>query len=202
MKDKICAIVLAAGMSRRMGTPKMALPWKGSTVLGTVLDTLISAGIEKIIVVVGSARDLVEEIVSQNPAKIQIAFNPNYENGEMIDSIKVGLAAVDSDVEAVLIVLGDQPQMESTTVTGLIEVFQHRWSECIVPSYQMRRGHPWLIKRSLWKELQECGPGYIMRDFLRKYNHIIHYLVVDTPTILQDLDTPEDYAANEGQVAP
>jgi CTP:molybdopterin cytidylyltransferase MocA len=57
----------------------------------------------------------------------------------------------------------------------------------------MKRGHPWLVTRSLWKEILELRPPSTLRDFLNKYSDAIHYVTVDTPSILADLDTPEDY---------
>jgi molybdenum cofactor cytidylyltransferase len=63
----------------------------------------------------------------------------------------------------------------------------------IVPSYQKHRGHPWLIDCSLWGEVLALKPPENLRDFLRAKTEQIHYLEVDSPSILQDLDTPEDY---------
>jgi len=65
--------------------------------------------------------------------------------------------------------------------------------DLIIPSFQMRRGHPWLVGRSLWPALNSLSEDQTMRDFLRQQQSNIHYLVVDTPSILQDMDTPEDY---------
>jgi molybdenum cofactor cytidylyltransferase len=67
-------------------------------------------------------------------------------------------------------------------------------SRLIVPSFQLRRGHPWLIDRALWGELIAMPPGETMRDFLRRHADEIDYLNVETPSVIQDLDTPEDYA--------
>jgi molybdenum cofactor cytidylyltransferase len=63
----------------------------------------------------------------------------------------------------------------------------------VVPSYRYRRGHPWLIDRTLWFELENLNPSFTLRDFLRKYQDEILYLDVDSPSVLQDLDTPQDY---------
>jgi len=62
-----------------------------------------------------------------------------------------------------------------------------------VPSFQMRRGHPWLVARPLWPEILALKPPESTRDFLAGHAHEIHYVNVDTPSILADLDTPEDY---------
>ena len=63
----------------------------------------------------------------------------------------------------------------------------------LLPSFQMRRGHPWLVGREFWDELLALQTPATLRDFVRKHAQEIQYLNLDTPTILADLDTPEDY---------
>ncbi len=190
----VVAIVLAAGMSTRMGAPKMLLPWKDSTVIQAVLSALHAAGIENIIVVLGAAEKEISDLLKQLPMNVLTASNPNYQNGEMTDSIKVGVAAAPVNARAALIALGDQPQIEVETIRAILLRYTQKRSSLIVPSYQMRRGHPWLVDRALWSDLFSLSPQFTMRDFMHKYSEKIDYLVVDTATILQDLDTPEEYA--------
>ncbi len=108
-------------------------------------------------------------------------------------SLQVGLCTLDPNLEAVLIVLGDQPQIQSSTIRLIIEEYRQRPCPMIVPSYQMRRGHPWLVGVEFWDELFSLKTPATLRDFVRKHAQEIHYLNLDTPTILSDLDTPEDY---------
>lgn len=190
----VVAIVLAAGMSTRMGAPKMLLPWKDSTVIQAVLSALHAAGIENIIVVLGAAEKEISDLLKQLPMNVLTASNPNYQNGEMTDSIKVGVAAAPVNARAALIALGDQPQIEVETIRAILLRYTQKRRSLIVPSYQMRRGHPWLVDRALWSDLFSLSPQFTMRDFMHKYSEDIDYLVVDTKTILQDLDTPEEYA--------
>jgi molybdenum cofactor cytidylyltransferase len=63
----------------------------------------------------------------------------------------------------------------------------------IVPSYKMRRGHPWIIERSMWQAVLELQPRDSLRTFLSQRRDMIDYLAVDTESILLDLDTPLDY---------
>jgi molybdenum cofactor cytidylyltransferase len=195
---EIYAVVLAAGMSTRMGVPKMTLPWKGSTILGTVLVTLREAGVRRFRVVVGASREEVEQVLDGLAFPVERVFNPKYANGEMMDSIRAGLANLNPEVRAALLVLGDQPQLEAAVAAGLIDRFRQRSSNLIVPSYQMRRGHPWLVGRPLWEELIYMDAGGTMRDFLNSHAGEIDYLIVDTDSILHDLDTPEDYRKAHG----
>ena len=90
-------------------------------------------------------------------------------------------------------VLGDQPQIEEGVVKGVCERFLTNAGKIVVPSYQMRRGHPWLVERSLWGEIFELGGGQSLRGFLNQHANEIDYLLTDRSSILADLDTPEDY---------
>ncbi len=65
----------------------------------------------------------------------------------------------------------------------------------IIPSYQLKRGHPILIDRALWPEVLALPETATLRDFVRAHEAQICYVVVETDSVLKDLDTPEDYEA-------
>jgi len=186
----ITAIILAAGASKRMGEHKMLMPWGKSTVLQTVISTLQTAGINDILVVTGEARLQIESLIGKT---VQTTFNEAYEKSEMLRSVQVGLTVKMREASAALICLGDQPQVKERTVRSICDAFLKNKSQIVVPSYEMQRGHPWLIARPLWDELLEMKPPRTPRDFLKKYARKIHYVNVDTPSVIEDLDTPEDY---------
>jgi molybdenum cofactor cytidylyltransferase len=198
----IAAIVLAAGLSRRMGTSKLTLPWRDTTVIGQVVSVLSSAGIDEILVVTGGARQEVETALSGLPARL--VFNSRFEASEMVDSLQLGLAQLSPSVEATLVALGDQPQIQLPVVQAVMRAYTKAhagYPPClIVPSYQMRRGHPWLVVRQLWTELVQLRPPETLRDFLGCHAEQIYYLPVSTDTILRDLDTPDDYAREKPAV--
>jgi len=185
------AIVLAAGQSRRMGVPKINLPWGDTTVLGKVLQTLLQAGLDEIILVTGAHP--VQGLEGFTEQGVKMVHNPDYASGEMLSSIKAGLRCALEQSEAVLLALGDQPQMELSVVRRVIETYQHTHPAILIPSYQMRRGHPGMVSRSLWKEIIALQPPDTLRVFLNTHASEIQYLEAGTETVLQDLDTPEDY---------
>ncbi len=191
----IAAIVLAAGLSRRMGRPKLSLPWRDTTVIGQVVAVLSAAGVAEILVVTGGARKEIETALRGTTARL--VFNPRYEASEMIDSLQVGLTQLSPSVEATLVALGDQPQIQQSVVQAVLQAYEQAEtrpsSALIVPSFQMKRGHPWLVARTLWPELSQIRPPETLRDFLDRHTREIFYLPVSTDTILRDLDTPEDY---------
>jgi molybdenum cofactor cytidylyltransferase len=190
----ISAIILAAGESKRMGRPKMLLPWGEVTVLGQVISTYQAAGVQDVLVVTGGAREQVTAIAEEHGART--IFNEQFANGEMLSSLQRGLqllSAEEPGAEAALIGLGDQPQVQAGCVKQICETFQERAAGLIVPSYQKRRGHPWLVERSFWNELLELRPPRSPRDFLNRHAAEILYVEMDTPSTLADLDTPQDY---------
>jgi len=169
----------------------MVLPWKNTTVIGQVVDVLAQAGINEIVVVTGGAHEQVEAALEG--LQVKLIFNPRYAEDEMAYSLQAGLSVLSDKVEATLVALGDQPQIECTVVQAILAAYQQSMAALIVPSYKMRRGHPWLIVRSLWPEVLNLPTGRTLRDVLNDQAEKINYLQVDTPSILQDLDTPEDY---------
>lgn len=187
----ISAIVLAAGESKRMMQPKMLLPWGETTVLGRVLSVLRSAGVEDVITVTGGFREQVEAVAQQHGSRV--VFNKEFVGNEMLSSIQCGLREMKAEAEAALICLGDQPQVQERSVRMVRERFVNGKSRLVVPSYQMRRGHPWLVSRPLWEEILMMKSPQSPRDFMNAHAHEITYVDVDNPSILQDLDTPEDY---------
>jgi molybdenum cofactor cytidylyltransferase len=186
----ITALILAAGQSKRMGKPKMLLPWGKVTVLEKVLATFKVAGVDNILVVTGGDRERVETLVK---APARTVFNPNYVEGEMLSSVQAGLAGLDPEAEAVLIGLGDQPQVHERNVRMVLDAYRKSWASIVVPSFRMRRGHPWLVTQAHWDEILSMRSPASLRDFLKKHADEIRYVEIKDNSILQDLDTPEDY---------
>ena len=140
--------------------------------------------------VTGGVREQVEALVGNSARTV---FNPNYAEGEMLSSVQAGLAGLQPEVEAVLIGLGDQPQVQERSVRLVVDEYRKSGASIVVPSFQMRRGHPWLVARAHWDEILRMRSPESLRDFLNRHADEIHYVEVKNNSILQDLDTPEDY---------
>lgn len=174
-----------------MGQPKMLLPWGNRTVIEHVVSTFFKAGIEDIVVVTGGTHESVEKAVEPYP--IRKIYNPDYAAGEMLSSIQCGIREMPESTQATLIGLGDQPQLQEQSVRAMYATYIATSSTLIVPSFQRKRGHPWLVARPLWHALLAFNARQTPRDFLNDHADQILYVNLDTPTILADLDTPEDY---------
>jgi len=186
------AVVLAAGLSRRMGQPKVLLPWSGrKTILEQILDQLILARVPHITVVTGHRAEEVGAIARRSG--VNDVFNPDYARGEMLSSLKAGLAAMPSHVAAALVVLGDQPRIQARVVAQVLTAYAEGAGDIVAPSYQMRRGHPILIDRRYWPEMMALPEGGAPRDVINRYQDRIGYVNVDTDSVLGDVDTPDEY---------
>jgi len=190
----ITAIVPAAGLSTRMGgdVSKPLLPWGKGTIVEQVVSTLFAAGVTDVVLVTGHRREAIEAALAAYP--VRCVFNPAFANGEMLASLQAGLRAVPPEQAGALLALADQPQMQPEIVTKVLHAFANGGSQAIVvPSYQMRRGHPIILPRWLWQEVLDLAPGDSLRSVINRHASAIQHLVVDTPSVLADLDTPRQY---------
>ena len=186
----ISAIILAAGDSTRMGEAKLLMPWGKGTVLETVLSTLQEARIADLLVVTGGGRQRIESVIHKTARTI---FNEAYARGGMLGSLQLGLKHQLPEASAALVCLGDQPQVQARTVRTVCEAYRNTRSQIIVPSHQMRRGHPWLLARPLWGDFLALKSPKTPRNFLGEHASDIQYVEIDSSSVIEDLDTPEDY---------
>jgi molybdenum cofactor cytidylyltransferase len=133
--------------------------------------------------------DRITALLKDYPARC--VLNPAYARAEMLVSLQVGLRAVSADVQAALIVPGDHPRLRRDIIQRVIEAYEP--GALVIPSYQMKRGHPILIDRGWWAELLALPETASLREFIRAHEDHIRYVVVDTDSVLQDMDTPEEY---------
>lgn len=188
----LCTIILGAGLSSRMKQPKLLMPWGNSSVLGTVISAFYNGGVGKVQVVTGAFREWVEKEAQKYQA--DCVFNPMFENGSMLDSIKAGIRAIlNTNYDAVFVALGDQPAVSSEDIQEMAKIYLNTHALLIIPSFEMKRGHPWLVSRELWSSILNLEAPKTMRDFIEANKNRITYYVVKSSRILDDLDTPEDY---------
>jgi molybdenum cofactor cytidylyltransferase len=192
VQRQVGAVVLAAGLSTRMGQPKPLLPWSGGRViLDHLLDQLALAKVGQVTIVTGHRAGEVTAIAKR--AGAATVFNPDYATGEMLSSLKAGLAAQPSHISAVLVVLGDQPSLQARVISQVLTAYAEGQGEIVAPSYQMRRGHPILIDRRYWAEIMALPPEGAPRDVIERHKDRIAYVNVQTDSVLRDVDTPEAY---------
>lgn len=188
----IGAVVLAGGMSRRMGQSKVLMPWSGrKTILEQILEQLMLARVPNVTVVTGHRAGEVGAMALR--AGVAVTHNNQYATGEMLSSLKAGLAALPAHISGALVVLGDQPRIQARVVTQVLTGYAEGAGDIVAPSYKMRRGHPILIDRRYWPEILALPDDSSLRDVLERYKDRIGYVTVDTDTVLGDIDTPDEY---------
>ncbi len=142
----VAAIVLAAGLSSRFGGPKLLASFGGRPVLQRVLDTLASAGLRDVVVVLGAHAEAVEQGIAWRGERRVV--NPRPVDG-LSSSLRLGLAAVAPDSAAALIVLGDQPTLEVDVIAALLAADPAGEAVAVVPDYAAGGGaNPVLLRRS------------------------------------------------------
>jgi molybdenum cofactor cytidylyltransferase len=192
VKVEIAALVLAAGLSRRMGQPKPLLDWGGRTVLEHILAQLQAGSITDIRVITGAYADALTQIAQRMGATV--IHNRDYATGEMLSSLQAGLRAlVDTQVSAALITLGDQPMIRAENVHTVLAAYAGGDKGIVAPSHNLRRGHPILIDRRYWDELLALPAGSAPRDAINRHTDDTAYVDADE-SVLGDIDTPEAYA--------
>jgi len=193
----IAGIVLAAGRSTRMGQFKPLLPWGEHTVIEQVVTTLLGTSVSEVLVVTGHEHDALAAALHAYP--LRLVFNPDYAAGDMISSIQAGLRALGPAVEAALIAIGDQPRMQASTVEAVVAAWRQGSAErIIIPSYHMRRGHPICLPRAVWPAVLALSWQESLRSLWQSLAGQIEHVMVDSPTILSDMDTPMDYQREVG----
>ena len=190
---RVTAVVLAAGRSQRMGGTKQLLPWGETTVLGQTLRTLRETSVTEILVVSGHDAARVEAAAAAED--VQTVYNPDYIAGEMLSSLQTAVRALSADVEAVLVVLADQPMVPVGAIELLLTVYREEEVALVAPTFTGQRGNPVLIDRRFFPELLELQPGEAPRHLLRRHHAALVTVPVTSAAVLRDLDSPEAYRA-------
>ncbi len=186
----IWAIVLAAGESRRMGSPKMLLPYDGLTIIERVIKNVMAANIEKVIIVLGAEKEKIEKITGNY--NVIHCYNDNYISG-MLSSVKCGFASLPEDFRAALILPGDQPMIVSHEINRVIEAYKASGRGIVMPLYKGKRGHPLIVDRKYRGEVMLLPEIEGLRALAVKHADDIFEAETDDPSVLRDIDTREDY---------
>ncbi len=185
----IAGIILAAGASSRMGSPKALLDYRGETFIQRLVRVL-SAVCDPVIVVLGYHADALRPAVPN----ATIVVNPAPERGQL-SSLQTGLAALPPDAEGFLFTPVDSPAVEVATIERLAAEFQRRNPKTllVIPRFKAQRGHPVFAARAIADELSALPPTGQARDVIHGHVSDTLYIDVDDPGILIDVDDREAY---------
>lgn len=188
---KVGGIILAAGASRRMGQNKLLLPLPdGRTVIETVLDNALSAGLDDLVLISGAERAAIEAAAAGRG--VRTVHNPGYEQGQST-SMRQGLLALPTG-HAALFILGDQPLIKGDIHARIVSLYRESGARIIAPrGREGRRGNPCLFAPELFGELLAVAGDQGGRPVLSAHAAEISFVDMDDDAVLLDIDTPEQY---------
>jgi molybdenum cofactor cytidylyltransferase len=186
----ISAIVLAAGLSRRMGRAKLLLDLGGQPVIRRSVAPLAGV-VDDVIVVTGTEDSGVRDALAGLP--VRFVVNPNPQDGQG-SSIACGARALGASTRATFIVLGDQPRLPLDVMASLVRAFERSGKPIVAPVYRGGvQGNPVLFGAELFSELTVLGGDGGARAVVNARPERVERVMVDA-AMPADLDTPEDYA--------
>lgn len=190
-RDAVVGLVLAAGRSNRMGEPKPLLELGGRTFIQAAVEALWEGGCRSVTAVVASP-DVAS--VGRSAGARTVQGRPD---GEQIDSLRSGLAAMDDDVEAVAVLPVDHPRVRPSTVAALLGAWRSATDAVVRPVHQGDPGHPTVFPRGVWEALRDETLPDGARSVVES-GRVVD-VEVDDPGILIDIDTPEAYEEQRGE---
>ena len=186
----IWAIILAAGKSKRMGSPKMLLEFNGRTMIENVIGNVIGSDIDQTVVVLGAGGKILEELIKKYP--VRYCYNDNYEDG-MLSSVKCGFSNMPPGAEAVLVFQGDQPLIIPDVVNEVIKAFRRSGKGIVIPVCENRRGHPLLVAGRYRDKIFKLENSEGLHSLAHKFSEDVQEVETHDPRILRDFDTYENY---------
>ncbi|WP_017729041.1 nucleotidyltransferase family protein [Halalkalibacterium ligniniphilum] len=192
MKKEIWGIILAAGFSRRMGRSKLALPYQEKPIVRHVIDKALRSNLDGVLVVINPLEVEFFKTIQVTGVKSFIVNEETHLG--MATSIKKGLRALPQDVEAVVILLGDQPKVTETSINQVLETYLQANQPLIVQSLYLNheKGHPVLFKRDVFPSLFEMNGDTGGKSVIQQFRDEIVYAEIKESNS-KDIDTVEDY---------
>jgi molybdenum cofactor cytidylyltransferase len=190
MKAAISALILGAGASRRLGPPKQLLPFRNTTMLGWVVAQAQRAtGLDEVVVVLGRAADEIRERVNFGSARV--VENPVFGEG-CSSSYRAGLAAINSEPAAIMIILGDQPGITPEIIDTLAAEWRLQPHPIALCSYRGRKGHPMIFARSMFEQLEGLHGDKAAWKLVDANSDAVLEVALDLP-FPDDINTVEDF---------
>ena len=187
----ISLIVLAAGTSTRMKENKLLLKINGDTLIEHVVKVAKESSADEVVVVLGYEATKIKEHLAKTDCKF--AVNENYMEGQS-ESVKVGLSAISSDAEAVMILPADVALIEPESINRVLEEYARSRSRIVIASHQQQSGHPILLDRALFPEISRIAESTQgLKAVINHHRGEIRYVEADTDNVLIDIDTKEEF---------
>jgi CTP:molybdopterin cytidylyltransferase MocA len=195
------AILPAAGSSRRMGRPKLLLPFKGGPLVAGVVNALLGGGVGEIVLVIAPGDEELQGWARR--AGIESAVNPDPGRG-MLSSIREGIGALGGATElarrgeTLLVAPADLPNLQAETVLDLLRLMSESGAPIAEPVFHGKRGHPLAIAPWLLPEIDTLDLDVGLRQLRNRHEAELLEMATEDAGVVQDVDTPEDYERAAG----
>ncbi len=191
---RINGLILAAGLSSRMGDFKPLMPLRGKTLIENSIDSMLLAGVNRVVVVLGHRGADLEAILRSRYIgdTVVIAYNHDYASTDMFTSIKIGLSAM-PECDAFYLLPGDMPVVAKETFLAVYRAMPETHAAITFPTLEGYRKHPPLIDSRFIPEILQYGGEGGLRGFWNLHEASIETVAVDDIGCWTDLDTFEQY---------
>lgn len=187
-QSNIHAVILAAGASRRFGSPKQLAGWNDGTLIQHCIETAQSVFGSQITVVIGAHQDRIETSLKKQP--VNLVKNAHWPEG-IASSIRAGIAALPDTAESALVMLCDQPLITAHSLQQLVDTWKQHPDAIVASEYSARRGVPALFPSACFVDLLNLQGDQGARHLLNQPN--VNVIGVTMPEAATDIDTPEDF---------
>jgi len=200
----VSAVVLAAGMSTRMGRNKLLLTFRGKPLVVHAVDTLLGSKVGEIIVVLGheSAKvwDRLEDYTGKvangdKRSRVRLVENPDFRDG-LSTSVRIGVQAVSSEAVAIMIYLADQPLLEPADVDRIIDAFATAKAEgktIVVPFFEGERGNPVILDASLRDSILGIVGDVGCKGVIKRFPEKVYAIEMKNDHVVRDVDDVQAY---------
>jgi len=191
-QQRVAAIVLAGGVSKRMGVAnKLHLSVHGKPLLRHCIETLSVANLGEIVVVLGHQHQ--DTGVMLEGLQVRTVYNDDYLSGQMT-SVHCGLAALKQPDSGIMVALGDQPALRVDEINMLVEAYLNRSKgEVVIPEYRGQRGNPIIFSDQCRQDILSGKRNLGCRRFIENNPELVQVVEMNTPSVVIDIDTPEAY---------
>jgi molybdenum cofactor cytidylyltransferase len=181
-------LILAAGNSSRLGQPKQLIEFQGETLIRRITKTALTIS-DDVLIVLGANAELIEADLKPFTGQVKTVFNPDWQKG-MGTSIRIGVQQLAKNVDAIMVLLCDQPFVTAEKLQELLQTFANFHQPIIACEYKNQLGVPMLFDKTIFPELLNLKGDKGARAFLHKYEGKIG--VIDFQEGNFDVDTLED----------
>jgi len=184
-------IVLAAGKSTRMlGKNKLLTRIEGKPMIRRVVENALNSKVDEVIVVLGWEAERIRGELQDLPCRFVV--NRDYEKGQS-SSVKAGLKEVGATTQAVLVLPGDVALIDPRSINMVLETYNHERKPIVVAAHNGRLGHPILLGRELFGEIEQIDEAsFGLKSVVKKHEQAMRLVETDSENAIRDVDTPED----------